>query len=65
MSQIAIKDYYESLARVERRLFRLEVCHVVGIEYSSFRYRMRNNKWSKLERKAVANIINNKSYEEH
>lgn len=65
MSNITINDYYSSLGRKERKLFRLAVCETIGIEYNNFIYRLRNNKWNKLERSAIAAIIQSKSYEEY
>lgn len=63
MRDLTIKDYYNSLDKFGKRKFRLKVCSTIGIEYSSFVYRMNKDTWAKLEREAVSNIIKNKSYE--
>lgn len=65
MSNITISDYYSSLDRKDKKLFRLAVCGTIGIEYNNFIYRLRNNKWNKLERSAITEIIQSRSYEEY
>lgn len=62
MRDLTIKDYYNSLDKSDRRKFRLKVCSTIGIEYSSLIYRMKKDNWTKLEREAVSNIIESKSY---
>lgn len=65
MRNITIKDYYATLSRNERRMFRLKVCGVIGIEYNTFVYRLKHDKWNKLELNAISDIIESKSYEEY
>lgn len=62
MRDLTIKDYYNSLDKSDKRKFRLKVCSTIGIEYSSLIYRMKKDNWTKLEREAVSNIIESKSY---
>lgn len=64
MRRIALKDYYNNLARKEKADLRKAICEVLKLEYHSYMYRLRENAWSELERNNLRDYLKNSGYEQ-
>lgn len=64
--RMEILDFYKELStKVEKRKFREEVMERCGIQYPTFQAKVKNDSWSKLEREAVKQIINERNKERY
>lgn len=55
---LTFKDYYESIdPKSPRAKLRSMICQELGIAESSLFDKIRNNRWTLLEKKAIANIL--------
>lgn len=52
-----IKEYYYSLEKKDKNSFIKKVIDKCDISYPAFMYKVRDDKWSKLEREAIERII--------
>lgn len=55
---MVIIDYYNSLTKDQKKIFRDKVLEETGISLPSFYYKVRNDVWRKSEQTIVDKIIN-------
>ena len=54
---MVIKDYYRELKRIEKKHFRLLPLTATDLAESTLMYKIREDKFTKLEREAIEKII--------
>lgn len=54
---MVIINYYKSLGKDARKVFREEVMSRCGIQYPTFYLKMKENKWRRAEEEVIAAII--------
>ena len=57
-----VPDFYYSLDKKQRTIFRKNVQNLSGLNYYSFFYRLKNNSWSKLEFTAMNDMLEGTKY---